>query len=286
MVALEALSFDYNRSIINEAEFYVGMFMLLSRTESMHLLPDLIGVLPLSWQAEDLTWLHQAAEAQYNDKVTWRSSSPDRRENNQEEDVVEGVSSSANANSLSNSLSNALEDHLLEPAEHIPLPSDDLPPPAKRMKKQPTNGFRTSNPVTDPDLQPKFVDPAALLIYQPVIEPMPDSDEASEARVTAAQPSKKGLVKLKLKKSKPATPSHKTLTKAKKASDAVQTSESHGYIDGPAISTDSGQTVKSKSFDRRLSDRHCSFVPSQKVLRAPLTIYQKLHKPCYRARVV
>lgn len=197
MAAFEALFTDYNMRVTNETDFYAGIFMLLSRTGSRHLLPALTEVLPASWQAEDLSWLHQAAEAQYEDRA---------RVKNASSDVVKAVPSIAQGIAASDEMENpsaGAVDHVGPVYENqSSSTASETRPPTKRAKKRPANGFRTSFHSGTRRELPMFVDPAELMIHQPVIDDMPDSEEEIDNSMTEMQPMRKGLVKLKLQGTK------------------------------------------------------------------------------------
>lgn len=199
MIAFEALFTDYNQKAIDETEFYVGIFMLISRMQAWHLLPALVEVLPASWQARDLTWLHEAAEAHYEDMVRARGASS-------------GSSGKTRPKKFDSCLSDEREHspvHMVEDASdadsgHTSTPQKDTPPPAKHVKRKPFNGLRTSYISAQEGLKSLYINPLALLIHQSVPEAMPNPDEVTQRPVPQPKRSRKGLVTLKLRSAKSA----------------------------------------------------------------------------------
>lgn len=251
MMAFQALFTDYNKNAIGETHFYTGIVMLLARTQSWHLLPALREVLPPLWRSKNLTWLNQAVEARYENKIAARSTSPDMAERNPSVIIEQTLSDAVESNS-----SESVERTPSDAVEPVASLARDTPPPIMRKKRRPVNGFRTSGESSNPDTQPLFVDPAALMIHQPEIKAMPDSDDETQTSIIEEYPCRKGLVKLKLKTSKPAAEAaparqssqNKASTKASKSKRSFQEmSERDETIDEATATVQAGKRVRSKS---------------------------------------
>lgn len=201
MLAFEALFTNYNRGGIDETDFYVGVYMLLSRTQSWDLLAGLLEVLPASWQAQDLTWLHRAAEAMYEEKLRGESSSSEvvgRPALDTFESAISDVVDHNVSDAVERISPGIIESTSPESNEHRSSFTSDAQLSVKRKKKPPANGFRTSYASTTKSSRPMYIDPRALMIHQPATDSMPDSDEGSDSVMADEQPVRKGLVKLKL----------------------------------------------------------------------------------------
>lgn len=65
VASFEALCARYNQKEMDETDLYVGVYRILFRTGSLHLLDGLGKLLPPRWLGVDLSWLHKAIETDF-----------------------------------------------------------------------------------------------------------------------------------------------------------------------------------------------------------------------------
>jgi hypothetical protein len=63
----EQLCLDFNRKAIEPQDFYASVYLILLRTDSLHLLPGFLAFLPPLWKETDLTWLNRAIETKHRE---------------------------------------------------------------------------------------------------------------------------------------------------------------------------------------------------------------------------